>query len=533
VTPVAAHRKTMISEPRRTPLDSESVLVHAPRGRDADLTIAILARANVSVVACADVNLLCARLDEGAGAAILVEEALTDAVVGRIVEWLGRQPAWSDFPFVVVTASGRDATADDARWSRLGNVAILERPVRVPAMIAAVSAALRTRRRQYEARKAIEARDQFLAMLGHELRNPLAAVRLASSLLARGGDAEAAARHRLIIERQTGHLARLIDDLLDVARVTYGKVSLKLEHLNLDEVLRASAQAAEQAVRAGGLSLRINVESGLPVCADRVRLEQIVANLLNNAIKYTPRGGTVALDAKREKGMAVLRVIDSGVGLDGEMLPRVFELFAQVDKSLDRSQGGLGIGLTLVRSLVQLHGGSVQAKSAGLGRGAEFRVELPLALPAKVLGERPPAAGGGAERRGPGARILVVEDGEDVRAMLKELLEVEGHEVLTAGDGPGGVRILTEANPDIAFVDIGLPGFDGYEVARRAREAGVRARLVALTGYGQETDRAQALSSGFDEHLTKPVDVDDLRAAIGAVTVASSQDSGTPRQPAA
>jgi signal transduction histidine kinase/CheY-like chemotaxis protein len=493
-------------------VDSERVLVLAPRDRDADLTTELLAREQVAGLPCTDVSTLCRRLEEGAGAAILVEEVLTDRAIDGIAQELARQPPWSDFPFVILTAPRAGPAIDDIRWGRLGNVAVLERPVRVPSMVAAVRAALRTRKRQYDARRAIEARDQFLAMLGHELRNPLAAVRLAASLLARsGGDSVAAARHRSVIERQTNHLARLIDDLLDVARVTYGKISLRPEPVNLDEIIRASAQAFEQTFRAGNVSLHVSVQPKLFVRGDRVRLEQVLANLLNNAIKYTPAGGSVELSGGIEGGSAVVRVTDSGIGLDGEVLQRVFDMFTQVDESLDRSQGGLGIGLTLVRSLVQLHGGTVHAMSAGLGRGSEFRVVLPLATPPGDRGDSEPQAMPPVESR---ARIVLVEDGEDVRSMLQELLEVEGHTVFTAADGPRGVERILEVEPDLAFVDIGLPGFDGYEVARRVRANGSRALLIALTGYGQDADRVHATAAGFNRHLTKPIELEHIQGVL-------------------
>jgi signal transduction histidine kinase/ActR/RegA family two-component response regulator len=487
---------------------SESVLVLARGNRDAALTVDLLARQNISAFVCEDVRSLCLRLEESAGAALIAEEVLTDAGIDRITEYLSLQPPWSDFPFIIFT--GAPAQVDDERWARLGNVSILERPVRVRAMIASVRAALRGRRRQYDARRAIEARDQFLAMLGHELRNPLAAVRLATALIS-GADPEAVTRHRLVIERQTQHLTRLIDDLLDVARVTYGKVSLRPEPLYLDEVIRACCQSLAQSFHASGLSLRLDLEPGLSVVGDRVRLEQIFANLLHNAIKYTPHGGAVELEARAVKGWAVVRVRDSGIGLDREMFQRVFELFAQVDRSLDRAQGGLGLGLTLVRALVQLHGGRVHAESAGLGRGSEFRVELPITKRGTTKEEHRPLA---RPRANAPLRVVVVEDGEDIRDMLKELLETEGHAVSIAGDGPTGVARILEAKPDIAFIDIGLPEFDGYEVARQVRANGSPTLLVALTGYGQREDRLHASEAGFDRHLTKPVDLEELYSTM-------------------
>jgi signal transduction histidine kinase/CheY-like chemotaxis protein len=496
---------------------NEVVLVLAWRRRDAELTVELLAREQVAATVCESAAALCASMEAGAGVAIVAEEALTDDVVAQIEQCLARQPPWSDFPFVVFTASRTLDAINDERWSRLGNVALLERPVRVRAMLATVRAALRARGRQYYARRAIEARDQFLAMLGHELRNPLAAVRLAASLLG-GNDPKHAARHLSVIDHQTLHLSRLIDDLLDVARVTYGKVSLRPEPLSLDGLVEGCCRSLDQAFRDRGVSLTLSIQPKLPVRGDRVRLEQVFSNLLQNAIKYTLPGGSVRVSASAKAGSAVVAIRDTGVGLDAEMLPRIFDLFAQVDRSLDRAEGGLGIGLTLVRSLVQLHGGSVRVKSKGLGHGAEFQVELPMVqdIPVKEEADHRPSSPAESP-----ARVVVVEDGEDIRDLLKELLEMEGHAVYTAGDGPTGVERILSVEPDIAFIDIGLPTFDGYEVARQVRANGSRTRLVALTGYGQKDDRSHARRAGFDRHLTKPVSLTDIQVAMG----------GLPRRP--
>jgi signal transduction histidine kinase/CheY-like chemotaxis protein len=446
--------------------------------------------------------------------AVLTEESLTEEAMDRIVHCLSKQPPWSDFPLLIFTGARGPETGADDRWSALGNVTLLERPVRVRAMTGAVQAALRGRRRQYDARHAIQARDQFLAMLGHELRNPLASVRLALAMLARTREPAAQERHRAIIDRQTQHLSRLIDDLLDVARVTYGKVAVRPEVLHLDEAIRACCHSVDASFRANGLSLQLSLEPNVPVRGDRVRLEQIFANLLSNAVKYTPRGGTVELSLRVEQGRAVVSVKDSGIGLDAEVLQRIFDLFAQVDQSLDRSKGGLGIGLTLVRSLVQLHGGTVTATSAGLGQGSTFRVELPVAAASPAVHDPPRHVGLGSREH---ARVVLVEDGTDIRELLQELLEMDGHAVYTAADGPTGVERILEVQPDVAFVDIGLPEIDGYEVARQVRAHGSQTVLVALTGYGQLEDQRHAKEAGFDRHMTKPVDLAELQQALVAV----------------
>jgi signal transduction histidine kinase/CheY-like chemotaxis protein len=477
------------------------------------LTLEILAGAGMAGCNCATVGDLCEKLEEGASAAVLTEEAFAPQALRRLVEVLAKQPAWSDFPLILFGDSKLDVhPALDAAVAALGNVTVLERPVRVRALLAAARTALRARARQYQARRAIHSRDQFLAMLGHELRNPLAAIRIAVELLERGQDPTAQANQRAIIDRQSRHLGRLVDDLLDVARVTYGKVALQIARLDLSELLRRVVQAYDHLARASNVTVAIDVVDGLLVAGDRVRLDQTFGNLVANAIKYTPAGGSVLLEARAERKMVVVTVTDSGMGIDPATLPHVFELFAQADRSLDRAQGGMGLGLTLVKSLVRLHGGTVQASSAGPGRGSQFTVRLPLVDGAAEREDAPPrpSASGLA-----GKRVVLVDDSTDLRTLFEELLIGLGVEVGTASDGPEGVDRIVAARPDIAFVDIGLPGFDGYEVARRVRKAlGDTVLLVAMTGYGQNDDRHRALEAGFDRHLTKPVGVRDIEKAI-------------------
>jgi signal transduction histidine kinase/CheY-like chemotaxis protein len=493
--------------------DSEAVLIWTPRGRDAALTARLLERDGLASLVCPDIDALCRGIEHGAGAALLSEEVLMPAAFARLTALLAEQPPWSDFPLLVFSASESPRTRgiQDALRA-LGNVTFLDRPVQVRNMLAAVHAAVRGRRRQYAARRAIESRDEFLAMLGHELRNPLGAIRLAGELLGQPADDSQRERQRAIIERQTRHLARLVDDLLDVARVTYGKVALRLQPVSLAEVLRACFQSFEPSANAQhlGYTLRID-DAGAIVSGDRDRLEQIFGNLLTNAIKYTPRGGTVRVELARAGEPCVVRIVDSGIGIAAEMLPSVFELFSQADRSLDRAQGGMGLGLTLVRSLVRLHGGQVEAFSKGSGHGSEFRVTLPRLAIAGVA-ERPvaPARGPGAPRR-----IVIVEDNDDLRVMQEQLLQLAGHDVQTATTGPAGIALILEREPDVAFVDLGLPGCDGFEVARRVRaESRARILLIAVSGYGQLEDRKRAQEAGFDGHLTKPVGLEDFVSSM-------------------
>src|SRR5881628_2091247 len=316
-------------------------------------------------------------------------------------------------------------------------------------------------------------------------------------------------RARDIIGRQVQHLARLVDDLLDVSRVVAGKVVLRLQALELAETAHRVA-ALYGGPRGGRHAIRVEA-TPVWVSADPTRLEQVLTNLLANAVKYTPAGGEIVLSVQPEGQRAVLRVRDSGAGIRPELLPRVFDLFVQGDRSLERTGGGLGIGLTLVRHLIELHGGTVEAASAGLGRGSTFTVRLPAlaAVPAPSEAARPASAG-------PAQRILIIEDNDDARETLRNLLHLLGHEVHEACDGDSGVDEARRLRPDVALIDIGLPGIDGYEVARRVRADVPRARLVAVTGYGQPDDLQRAWAAGFDVHLVKPVDPQQLQRVLAA-----------------
>lgn len=494
----------------------ERVLVLVRGARDAELTTKLLSRSGVVAMTATSIADLCAKIDEGAAAAILEEEMLDREALRALETALRAQPPWSDFPVLVFAANGAAAGTpqSDALARALGNVTFLDRPVRARTMLAAVQSALRSRRRQYEGRHAIESRDVFLAMLGHELRNPLGAIRLALAVLdGRLAPHEKSKEHN-VIERQSTHLARLVDDLLDVARVTRGKVVLQRTRTDLVAIAQSAFEALEGRAAAQGLAygLECSVQEAW-VDADRQRLEQVFTNLIANAIKFTPRHGRVRVTVGCERDTAVVTVTDTGVGIAPEMLPRVFDAFSQAERTLDRSQGGIGLGLALVRSLVQLHGGAVHAASGGPGKGSSFTVELPLVERAAESAERLATT---PETECEPMRVVVVEDSADIRELVTELLRQEGHVVEVAKDGPAGLEAILTTEPDIAFVDLGLPGFDGLELARRAREAGSPVRLVAVTGYGQPEDRRRAEAAGFDEHLTKPVARAELRRALAA-----------------
>ena len=370
-------------------------------------------------------------------------------------------------------------------------------------------------------KRADERKDEFLATLAHELRNPMAAISMALSMIAgEEPDATKAARYQEIARRQMQNLVRLVDDLLDVARISRGAVQLREEELDLRTVLTHALAVSRPAIEERGHALSVTVASGaFAMAADATRLEQVLVNLLNNAAKYTKPGGAIAVTLAREvadgRATAVLGVRDNGRGIPRQMLDKVFDVFVQVDPAIDRSTGGLGLGLTLVKRLTEMHGGTVRALSEGPGKGSEFVVRLPLASGvthrAAVDRREPPPASEPAKRR-----VLVVEDTTDVRDILKEYLEHLGHEVTVASTGLEGLSLLREHRPDIAFIDAGLPGIDGYELARRARAepGGDQFFLVALTGYGGAEGKAKAVSAGFDLQLTKPVDVRELSRVV-------------------
>jgi signal transduction histidine kinase/ActR/RegA family two-component response regulator len=486
-----------------TAASPEQILVVAPRGRDAELTRALLEKHGLTVTIATSIEEVAGAV-ETAGCAVLTQEVLTAEHARVLAAALGHQAPWCDFPLIVLTNAGHRITDE------LGYVTVLERPIGSDTLIAAVRAALRARRRQYEARAAIQQRDQFLAMLGHELRNPLGAIVLASEL-ARSGTPDQIESRLDMIARQSNHLARLVDDLLDVARVTSGKVQLRREAVDIDDVIRACIETLGERARSRGITLELATASGLVVEGDTVRLEQVVSNLLANAIKYSPRDRTVAVSSVRAGDACEIRVRDQGIGIEPAMLPRVFELFAQADGSLDRAEGGMGIGLTLVDRLVRLHGGEVRVASDGLGRGSEFIVRLPIGdRPVVTASPARPAA-----RSDVRVRVVLVEDNPDIRDMTAALLAEIGCDVEVAADGPAGVECIVEVRPDLALVDIGLPGIDGFEVARRVRAAvAAPMLLVAVSGYSRDQDRVRATEAGFDMHLAKPLQIEALSRLV-------------------
>ncbi len=637
----------------RTGSDADyRVLILAPIGRDAVMGSDVLARAGMEAEICADAAGLCGHATDQAGAILLAEEALTPFVRGALAAVVDLQPGWSDLPVLLLTAPGADSEVVNAALEELGNVTLLERPVRVATLVSAVRGALRARERQYELRDryavqsllaaivessddamiakgldgtilswnagaqrifgytpeeavgrsitmlipperlseettiiesikrgepldhfetvrmtksgrrldisltvspirdasnriigaskvarditaqkraeqalrdADRRKDEFLATLAHELRNPLAPIRNSLALLELSGKDDPTIDHvRGVMERQVNHMVRLVDDLMEVSRITRGRIALRKERVNLADVVCGAVETSQPLIEAAGLVLTIDIREPIMLDADPVRLTQIVANLLNNAAKFSEAGGEIVLSARRDGGTAVLTVRDSGIGIHTDMLPRVFDMFTQVHGDHRGSQSGLGIGLTLVRGLIQLHGGTVTATSDGPGKGSEFTCVLPLAEAAEAGSA--PGAKGASPMEIP-VRILVVDDNRDAADSMGMLLESVGADVSVVHDGPAALDAIERLHPAVVLLDLGMPGMDGYEVARRVRQSAAfeDVILVALTGWGQEEDRRRSHRAGFDHHLTKPARIEALQAIMPTLPGAQGQ----------
>jgi CheY-like chemotaxis protein len=372
-----------------------------------------------------------------------------------------------------------------------------------------------TERKQVEdvLRNADRRKDEFLATLSHELRNPLAPIRNALEVLRRSGhDLLRREQAQAIMERQLKQLVRLTDDLLDVSRITRNRIELRRQRIDVRAVVQAAIETAQPLADAAGHT----VTAGLPAAplwidGDFARLAQAFANLLDNAVKYTDRGGQIAIVAGASGNHAAIAVTDSGVGMSAQAIPHIFDMFLQLENSIDRAGGGLGIGLTLARRLIELHNGTLEARSEGLGRGSTFTVRLPLDLRASARDTRSPQPPRSVASR----RVLIAEDIPDAAEMLRLMLEVMGHDVRVAADGVQAVAIAGEFAPEIVFLDIGMPRKDGYQAAREIRAAlGSEVVLVALTGWGQDDDQRRAREAGFDHHLTKPAEPERIEKLI-------------------
>ena len=495
------------------------LLILAPIGKDAALIESMLRSESIVCMSCPDVSRLLRELDRGAAAILVAEEALNEADI-TLQAVIARQPAWSDIPILLLTRPGADSSIVERATVHLGNVTLLERPVRVVALASAIRSALRARARQYQTRAYLQEReladqrkDEFLATLAHELRNPLAPIRNWVNVARLSGSDDPGPKFWDMMDRQVSHMVRLVDDLMELSRITRGKIDLRMEPVELSSVIAAAVEASRPLIESAGHTLAINMpEEPVVVRADAVRLAQVFANLLNNAVKYTDAGGCITLTLMREPQQAVVTVTDTGIGISSAAISRVFDMFVQGDGAR-RTQSGLGIGLTLVRSLVEMHGGKVEAQSEGEGRGSRFVVRLPttVGMPVNHDVDVP-----GVTRARSMTRALVVDDNHDAADSLGALLRMMGADVRVAHDGERALAIYDAFRPAVVFLDLGMPGMDGFETAQhlRSRPDSRDVLLVALTGWGQERDRRRTEAAGFDRHLAKPADLETLQDVL-------------------
>ena len=510
------------------------VLLLLPTARDAALTHELLGRNAIDSHICASATELREELSRGVGVMLIGEECMPGGGAQVLAQHLDEQPHWSDLPVLVLTRGGADSVEAGDAIAMLGNVTLLERPLRVAALVSTVHTALRARNRQYEIEShlhlleqardaealAVRRKDEFLAMLAHELRNPLAPIRNALHVLSID-DSDPARRSMLrnMMARQVNHMVRLVDDLLEASRLSRGMITLHPERIDLGGVVRSAIEQSRPLIDAGRYGLQIDLaDAPVHVDADPVRIAQVVGNLLNNAAKYGRPGGRIMVSLQSEAGVAEIRVEDDGIGIDKALLPQVFDLFTQGERATHGMQEGLGIGLALVRTLVELHGGSVSAHSEGKGRGARFIVRLPQATGGSTAIASPPPK----QRPSPctgSFRALVVDDNVDAANTLAMVLDTLGLERRVENDGASALRAADEFMPHVILLDIGMRGMDGYEVARRIRDdprhAGVV--LVAVTGWSHAPDRVRSHAAGFDHHLAKPVDIPALLTLLDRI----------------
>jgi len=519
------------------------VLLLAPTERDAQASRAVLGEAGIPCARCDGLYLLCEQIPAGAGAVIVPEEVLVADGSECLATAIRHQPVWSDLPVIVLSRAGMESPGAARAMSTLGNVTVIERPLRVTTLVSVVRTALRARERQYqirdhlagreraerqlraakaEADEANRSKDQFLAALSHELRTPLSPVLMTVEVLASDPALPQRARDDLDVVRRNVELeTKLIDDLLDVSRAASGKLQLRRETTSLHRLLEqvvtvcTSDQFTKQLRVVTGFGATVDT-----VRVDAARIQQVFWNILKNAIKFSGEGGEITL-ATEDAAAGRVRVLvrDRGAGVPPDVLPRLFNAFEQGDSGVTRRYGGLGLGLAISKAIVDLHGGSIRAESAGPGRGATFIVELDTtdAIPAQT----PPAEPQTPGQRPAGLRILLVEDHADTAACLARILKALGHAVRTAHSVGAALRLAEEGPFDILISDIGLPDGTGYDLMREIKQR-YGSRGLALSGYGMDEDLAKSRDAGFDEHLTKPVNLRALEAAMRRLTTAQT-----------
>ncbi|MBG0798519.1 response regulator [Methylocystis sp. L43] len=504
--------------------DSLRVLILTPTGRDAALAEDALNRSGVSTCVCGNEEELRREIAKGAGCVLMAEEALPR---DRRVAWddlIGPEPAWSQLPVVLLLARGH-AQKDLALLRKLEkrpSIGFIERPVQKRSLISALKNAIEARRLQYAIRDALDAlqtanrrKDEFLAVLAHELRNPLAVICAAIHIKKRRSSDADSDGMLSAIERQTQQLTRIVDDLLEVSRISRGKLELQKERVDLVALVREVFEKGADKFQAGKHRKQFHASSTeLFIEGDPIRLGQVFSNLLNNAAKYTADVGEIDVTVTQDGPSAVVIVKDSGVGIPPEMITRVFDIFTQVDRNLGRAQGGIGVGLSLTRSLVTLHGGTIEARSGGAGMGSEFIVRLPLseAPVAANVEAAQDAAPDARERRASPTKVLVVDDDQLVGKLTGELIASFGMEVQVVPGGAEALEVIPKFQPRVIFVDLGMPGMDGYETVRRIRQlpGGDSLFVAALSGWGQADYLERSAEAGFDRHFVKPIKISEL-----------------------
>lgn len=495
------------------------VLILTPTAKDAAITAKVLKDNGFIPWICESLYQLCAEAEKGAGTAVIPEESIQGDREGALVSFLSRQPPWSDFSVIVLANKGLAGRKALPAHSSFGQFTLIERPMQIAMLVSTVRAALRDRQRQYKMRdhlvllekseeslrNADRKKDEFLAMLSHELRNPLAAISNAVKLLNRTSTAEEIKKFaRNTLEHQVNAMAHLINDLLDISRITSGKIVLKKEPTDLGALLERVLKGMGPQIIAAGHSVHQELRDGIWVLADPARLEQIFSNLLSNAIKYSNKGGNIWIKSTVSDNQAVVTFRDSGIGISPELLPKIFDLFTQAESSLARSQGGLGIGLTLVQRLIEMHDGHVDAMSSGKDKGSTFTIRIPFIN--RPAHSEPALSIHHKIKKG--RRVLIVDDNQDAAMTLAFFLRDCGCNVQTAFDSKDAMDKAQQFLPEAALLDIGLPDINGYELAGKFQSIPnlQDTLLIAITGYNKTEDRKLSKISGFKHHLAKPVD---------------------------
>jgi signal transduction histidine kinase/DNA-binding NarL/FixJ family response regulator len=523
-------------------MKDERVLLLAPTGRDALLTQKIFAGAGIASFVCKDMNEFCLEMENGAGAALLTEEALNLQAIHWLTKCLEKQPAWSDIPVILFAINSDSAGVLLNLLGERVNIIVLERPINIAVVTGAMRSALRARRRQYQTKtllleleEADRQKDLFLATISHELRTPLNAILGWAEILCTGNlDEETTRRALQAIERNAKSQSQLIGDILDMSRIIRGSLRLNPEPLNIIATIQAAIDVVRPSAQAKKISMEAHLGADVPVISgDAGRLQQVIWNLLSNAIKFTAEGGRVEIRLTRNDDHLKIIVSDTGKGISADFLPHVFDYFRQADNTITRTYGGLGLGLAIVRHLVELHGGRVQAASPGLDKGATFTVQLPLmtvphSYNSPILQSRLPETPNKSQLTFDshaslqGLHILVIDDAADTREVMTEILGQCKANVVTATSATEALDLFERQHFDLLISDIEMPHRDGYSLMEeiRAKEAasGRRIPAIALTAHTRPIDRVRALSAGYDTHIAKPIEMTELLTLVAGLT---------------